>query len=76
MLLKSPVSYAGQTRETALNNWLNVTMDYWIDEEAGTARFDSDAFLKLLEYCGRFPGTSEEAAAAEDPELDAKLFRV
>jgi hypothetical protein len=56
----------GMTRDQAVNYYLNSIYGDFIDWEAGTCSFDSDAFIKILEYLA----TLEESIAAEDTYLE------
>ncbi len=43
------------TKETVLMSLLNNCMDAFIDQETGKCSFDSDEFIKLLDYANSYP---------------------
>lgn len=45
----------GVTRDTVLNWYLNMSMDYLIDWNTGKCRFDSEAFVDMLKFANEFP---------------------
>ncbi len=47
-----------ETKETVLEKLLPMELDRFVDWEAGTCRFDSDAFKALLEFCNKIPPVS------------------
>ena len=60
---QEPETFTFELRESVFFRMVGQTMDHWLDEEAGTARFDSEAFIELLEFCNRFVLTPEESLA-------------
>lgn len=58
-----PEAFGWDTRDIRFSNWLTATAEYWLDSENGTASFQTQEFLELLEYCDRFVLTSAEAMA-------------
>ena len=65
LLAKREPEYFGLfTKESILaGQWLPATTDYWVDRDAGTARFDSEEFVEFLKFCDRYVLTWEEVAA-------------
>ena len=61
---KEPEAFGLLTKESALGAyWLPNTLDHWIDQETGTARFDTEEFVEFLKFCDKYAQTEEEAAA-------------
>ena len=61
-----PEQFEWDTKEICFGRWLYVSSDYWLDRDNNKAHFQSDDFVALLEYCGRFAATQEEAMAHAD----------
>ena len=61
---KEPEYFDTLTKESVLAGyWLPVTIDYWVDRDAGTARFDTEEFVEFLNFCDRYSLTWEEVVA-------------
>ena len=47
-------------KDIVLQQMLLLTMDEWIDREAGKAYFDTENFVELLHFCNRFAEDDDE----------------
>ncbi|MBR2434624.1 MAG: hypothetical protein IKB22_04055, partial [Lentisphaeria bacterium] len=57
------VLYESLCKQLDLSSWLGKNWHrLFIDEETNTCRFDSEEFIRLLEYLGTLPKTWEDAA--------------
>lgn len=66
------IFYHWSTKEDALRMFLTGT-DF-TDEIAGTCRFDSPEFIKILEFCDRYPAVSTCPAKNYEDEAQMRLF--
>ncbi len=48
-------AFSRETKESVLTEMLALNYDSYIDWESGTSSFDSEAFVKVLEYCDTYP---------------------
>lgn len=53
------------TRETAMEDILQYYSQQFIDQEAGTASFDSAAFVELLEYVYSLPAEKKQSGTSD-----------
>lgn len=69
-------SFGLVTKDSALGaHWLPMTLGHWVDPDAGTAAFDTQEFVALLEFCNRFPETWEEVLANTGQHGEEPRFR-
>ena len=69
-------SFGLVTKDSALGaHWLPMTLGHWVDPDAGTAAFDTQEFVALLEFCNRFPETWEEVLANTGQHGEEPCFR-
>ena len=64
---REPRTFGWYTKESTLAAfWLPETIDYWVDTEAGIARFDTPEFVEFLEFCDRYCMTWDEVRANQE----------
>lgn len=51
--------YPGEMKIEILGTMISGGVDYYIDWQNGTCRFDSDEFKQMLQFCNTFPNTLE-----------------
>ena len=62
------------TKDDVLEMFINSCYESYIDMETGKCSFDSDEFIRLLEFCNRFPAEySEEAFRKFDYYTDVLM---
>lgn len=49
------ILYPGETKKDVFGTLLFGNLDYYVDWESGTCRFDSEEFAEVLEFAGGFP---------------------
>jgi ABC-type glycerol-3-phosphate transport system substrate-binding protein len=66
------------TKESFMQTALRFNLDEYIDRSAGTVHFDSDNFVKLLEFANTFPSdfTTEELSRPELVASERQLMVV
>lgn len=63
------------TKETMLRYGLMVDLNAYIDWTRGECRFESEEFIKLLEFCNSFP-SNKELESYESSEQDSAEYRI
>lgn len=70
------------TKSDVLTSFINVCYNSYIDNDTGKCRFDSDEFIRLLEFCNRFPkeipdnfwDSYDRSAQEDDLRTGKRLF--
>lgn len=78
---REPQSFGFSTkRSTLAAYWLPETIDYWVNTEAGTARFDTPEFVEFLDFCDRYCMTWDEVSANRagltETDYDMPRFKI
>lgn len=74
------VLYPGETKKDVFGTLLFGNLDYYVDWNRGTCRFDGEEFADMLEFAGTFPGslriTDDYSAKKIYDEGGALLYQV
>lgn len=65
---------ADMTKAKALLTFAYYGCNEYVDESTGTCSFDSDDFIKMLEFCNRFPSEFESNSQEFAGEFEYSLF--